>query len=210
MKSLFKSRSPKDKADSGIIVVSGLPRSGTSMMMKMLEQGGVPIVSDSFRRADDDNPNGYYELEMVKKMSEGQTGWLTDADHKAVKVISALLEHLPQDHRYKVIFMERQSAEILASQRKMLDHRNEKNQVTDEEMQRQFQEHLAAVKYWLARQPNMEVMYVDYNRMMADPDGYCQPIADFISLPVDVAKMRAVPNAGLYRNRTDKPGPGKA
>src|SRR5262249_44158940 len=133
-----------------------------------------------------------YELEMVKKMSEGQTRWLTDADHKAVKVISALLEHLPHDVRYKVIFMERQADEILASQRKMLDHRNEKNRTSDEDMQKQFKEHLAAVKYWLARQPNMDVLYVDYNKMMSDPDAWCQPIAEFISVPVDVSKMRSV------------------
>ena len=204
MKSLFNAKPSKDKGDKTVIVVSGLPRSGTSMMMKMLEQGGVPALTDSIRRADDDNPNGYYELELVKKLTEGQTKWLTDADRKVVKIISALLEHLPVSHRYKIIFMERQPEEILASQRKMLAHRHEKSEVSDAEMQKQFKEHLAAVKYWLARQPNMEVLYVDYNRMMADPDAYCQPIADFIAVPVDVAKMRSVPNADLYRNRTEK------
>jgi hypothetical protein len=207
MKNLFNPKSSKVKGDKTVIVVSGLPRSGTSMMMKMLEQGGVPILTDSIRRADDDNPNGYYELELVKKLTEGQTKWLTEADQKVVKIISALLEHLPVNYRYKIIFMERQPEEILASQRKMLAHRKEKSEVSDGEMQKQFQEHLAAVKYWLARQPNMEVLYVDYNRMMTDPDAYCQPIADFISVPVDVSKMRSVPNADLYRNRTEKSVP---
>jgi len=201
IKSLFNTKSSKDKTEKTIIVVSGLPRSGTSMMMKMLSEGGVPILTDSIRSADNDNPNGYYELEVAKKLTEGQFQWLNDANQKAVKVISALLEHLPAGYRYKIIFMERQPEEILASQRKMLAHRNEKSEISDAEMQKQFKEHLVAVKYWLARQPNMEVLYVDYNKMMANPDLYCQPIADFISIPVDVSKMRSVPNAGLYRNR---------
>jgi DNA-binding NtrC family response regulator len=97
--------------------------------------------------------------------------------------------------------MERQIPEILASQRKMLARRNETSNISDAEMEAQFQEHLKAIKYWLARQPNMEVLYVDYNRMMADPDAYLQKIADFIDVPVDVDKMRSVPNERLYRNR---------
>ncbi len=189
-----------------IVVVSGLPRSGTSMMMKMLAEGGLPVLTDSIRTADEDNPNGYFELEQVKQLAEGQKTWLANADQKLVKVISALLEHLPPEHRYKILFMERQIPEILASQRKMLERRNEKSNVSDAEMEAQFREHLKVIKYWLARQPNMEVMYVDYNRMMADPDAYCQKIADFVGQPLDVQKMRSVPNERLYRNRA--PGGG--
>ncbi len=202
-KKAFSSRSaPKSKAKpQTVIVVSGLPRSGTSMMMKMLAEGGLPILTDSIRTADEDNPNGYFELEVVKKLSEGQKDWLAGADGKIVKVISALLEHLPPEHHYQVLFMERQIAEILASQQKMLARRNESSNISDAEMEAQFREHLKAIKYWLARQPNMEVMYVDYNRMMADPDAYCQKIADFVGLPLDVEKMRSVPNERLYRNR---------
>jgi LPS sulfotransferase NodH len=102
--------------------------------------------------------------------------------------------------------MERDPQEILASQQKMLAHRKEASPTSDAEMQKQFEQHLAAIKYWLARQPNMEVLYVNYNRMMADPDAYCRPIADFLGVPVDVAKMRSVPNADLYRNRAEKTG----
>ncbi len=200
-KKAFGTRNPARPKTQTVIIVSGLPRSGTSMMMKMLAEGGLPVLTDSIRAADEDNPNGYFELEVVKQLTEGQKDWLADADHKLVKVISALLEHLPPEHHYKVLFMERQIAEILASQRKMLARRNENSTISDADMEAQFQEHLKAIKYWLARQPNMEVMYVDYNRMMADPDAYCQKIADFIGLPLDVAKMRAVPNASLYRNR---------
>ncbi len=200
-KKVFSPRTSSKPKAQNVIVVSGLPRSGTSMMMKMLAEGGLPVLTDSIRTADEDNPNGYFELEVVKQLAEGQKTWLANADHKLVKVISALLEHLPPENHYKVLFMERQIPEILASQRKMLARRNETSNISDAEMEAQFREHLKVIKYWLARQPNMEVMYVDYNRMMADPDQYLQKIVDFVDLPLDIARMRAVPNEGLYRNR---------
>jgi ElaB/YqjD/DUF883 family membrane-anchored ribosome-binding protein len=190
---------------SAIIVVSGLPRSGTSMMMKMLAEGGLQPVTDALRSADEDNPNGYYEFEPVKQLADGQDAWLNGAGGKLVKVISALLEHLPARHQYKVVFMEREIKEILASQQKMLQRRNEASKTTDEELESRFREHLRAVKYWLARQPNMSVLYVDYNKMMADPDAYCRPVADFLGVALDLARMRSVPNERLYRNRA--PGP---
>ena len=205
LKNIFGGKTTQRKDDKKIIVVSGLPRSGTSMMMKMLEEGGIPILTDAIRGADDDNPNGYYEFELVKKLPDGQNQWLADANHKVVKIISALLEHLPVNYRYKIIFMEREPREILASQQKMLANRNEKSEISDAEMQEQFQKHLAAIKYWLARQPNMDVMYVDYNKMISNPENYCQAITDFIAIPVDVSKMLAVPNERLYRNRATKP-----
>jgi hypothetical protein len=204
LKNIFGGKTTQRKDDKKIIVVSGLPRSGTSMMMKMLEEGGIPILTDAIRSADDDNPNGYYEFELVKKLPEGQNKWLADANHKVVKIISALLEHLPVNYRYKIIFMEREPREILASQQKMLANRNEKSEISDAEMQEQFQKHLSAIKYWLARQPNMDVMYVDYNNMISKPENYCQAVADFIAIPVDVSKMLAVPNERLYRNRVTK------
>jgi Sulfotransferase family len=204
LKNLFRTKPTQSGKGGAIIVVSGLPRSGTSMMMKMLAEGGIPILTDAIRTADDDNPNGYYEFETVKKLPEGQSQWLADAGHKAVKIISALLEHLPANYHYKILFMEREPHEILASQQKMLKNRDEKSKVGDAEMQEQFQKHLAAIKYWLARQPNMEVMYVDYNKMMAAPENYCQAIADFLAIAVNVPKMLAVPNARLYRNRATK------
>ena len=204
LKNIFSGKTSQRNDSKTIIVVSGLPRSGTSMMMKMLEEGGIPILTDAIRGADDDNPNGYYEFELVKKLPDGQNKWLSEANHKVVKIISALLEHLPTNYRYKIIFIEREPREILASQQKMLANRNEKSGVGDAEMQEQFQKHLAAIKYWLARQPNMDVMYVDYNKMIAKPENYCQAISDFIAIPVDVSKMLTVPNERLYRNRATK------
>ncbi len=182
-------------------MVSGLPRSGTSMLMKMLAEGGLQLVTDSIRTADEDNPNGYFEFEPVKALSDGNQDWLVDAGGKAVKVVSALLERLPADHKYRVLFMERDLKEILASQQKMLSRRQEESRTGDAEMEAQFRTHLSAIKFWLARQPNMEVLYVDYNRMMADPDVYCQRIIDFVAVPLDADRMRSVPSQRLYRNR---------
>ncbi len=201
LKNLFKRSKQEPENNLPVIVVAGLPRSGTSMMMKMLAEGGLEVVTDAIRTADEDNPNGYFELEVVKQMTEGQTGWLQQSRGKVVKVISALLEYLPGEYHYKVIFMEREIKEILASQRKMLERRNEKSEISDEEMQAQFEKHLQVVKYWLARQPNFEVLYVDYKKMVSAPEGYCQAIADFLGLPVNAARMCTVPNERLYRNR---------
>ena len=200
MKNLFSlKKSPQKKQP--VVVVSGLPRSGTSMMMKMLEAGGLELVTDSIRSADEDNPNGYFEFERVKQMTSGDRVWLDGAGGKVVKVISALLEHLPDDRNYKVLFMEREIQEVLASQKKMLDHRGETSRVSDEEMAEQYRAHLKAVKPWLARQPHMEVLYVGYNSMMSDPEPLCRRVIEFLDLPLDFEKMRSVPNAKLYRNR---------
>jgi hypothetical protein len=184
-----------------IIVVSGLPRSGTSMMMKMLAEGGLQTVTDSLRAADDDNPNGYFEFEAIKQMAGGNIQWLEEARGRVIKVISALLEHLPPRYHYKVIFMERPLQEVLASQKKMLLNRSESSAVGDEEMAEQFKKHLAAVKYWLARQPNMEVLYMEYGKMLAAPETHCRTLAGFLDIPLDVVKMQAVPSEKLYRNR---------
>jgi hypothetical protein len=195
------SRSSRKNGKQPIVVVSGLPRSGTSMMMRMLAEGGLPVITDELRGADEDNPNGYFELEVVRQLKEGNAAWLKEANGKAVKVISALLEYLPQDYQYKVIFMERESRETLASQKKMLDHRGEAPRLSDEDMERQFHEHLAAVKPWLIRQPNMEVLYLKYNALLAQPQPFCEQIADFLDFPLNQTRMLAVPDQKLYRNR---------
>jgi len=191
----------KNTANQPVIVVSGLPRSGTSMMMRMLAEGGVPIITDEIRRADGDNPNGYFELEVVRQIKEGNFAWLKGANGKVVKVISALLEYLPQEYQYKVIFMERESKETLASQKKMLDHRGQNSRLSDEEMEQQFHQHLAAIKPWLVRQPNMEVLHVKYNTLLAEPEPYCEQIAEFLDVPLNQSRMLAVPDKKLYRNR---------
>lgn len=194
---LFKSNTPP-----AITVVSGLPRSGTSMMMKMLEAGGMTILTDQQRGADVDNPKGYYEFERVKQLDKGDTAWLPEAQGKVVKVISALLGYLPAGYTYKVIFMNRQIEEVLASQKKMLERRGEPtDRVSDEELARLFDKHLEKVRAWLQEQPNVAVLDVDYNQMLADPRPWAPRINRFLGNILDEAAMLAVVDPQLYRNR---------
>lgn len=201
MHKFFSAPGRKKPSNKPIIIVSGLPRSGTSMMMKMLSEGGLQIVTDEVRHADDDNPNGYFELETVKSLPEGNFVWLQDAGEKVVKVISSLLEHLPSQYSYKVIFMERELKEILASQKKMLLNRNESPKLDDSKMELQFQNHLAAMKGWLVRQANIEVLYVTFNSLVVNPKPLCMKISDFIGIPLNIDRMVSVPSEKLYRNR---------
>lgn len=201
MKNLFVNRTQK-KENKKVVIVSGLPRSGTSMMMKMLTEGGLPAVMDSLRQADEDNPNGYFEIESSKSLKDGDTKWIYDAQGKVVKVISYLLEFLPDDLSYDVIFMEREISEVLASQRKMLARRNETSALTDAEMEAQFRDHLRAVKYWSARKPNMRILFVKYSQMVEAPESLCKSIVDFLEIPLDLKAMQSVPSQSLYRNRS--------
>lgn len=197
LQKLFKP-SPKQ----AVVVVSGLPRSGTSMMMKMLEAGGIPPLTDQLRTADTDNPKGYYEFERVKQLDKGDTAWVGEAQGKAVKVISALLKYLPADYEYKVIFMRRNMSEILASQRKMLVHRGEDPDKMDETQLRElFEAHLNAVLGWLESQPHVSVLHVQYNEMLADPISQLEQINNFLGENLNIEAMTNIIDPNLYRNR---------
>lgn len=185
-----------------ITIVSGLPRSGTSMMMQMLEAGGITLLVDELRNADADNPRGYYEFQRVKRLEEGDLGWLAEADGKAVKVISALLEHLPSAYEYRVIFMTRRMEEILASQKKMLARRKESvDTISDDQMGRLFHKHVQKVEAWLRMQPNVSVLKVDYNELVTEPRSYASRVNTFLGGFLDVDKMLQVVDPQLYRNR---------
>src|SRR5438876_139199 len=172
-----------------ITIVSGLPRSGTSMMMKMLTAGGLELLIDNLRAADDDNPKGYFEFERVKQI-EHDKAWLADARGRAVKLISALLKHLPPTYNYKVIFMRRAMPEILASQRQMLLRRGEPaDAVPDDKMAPMFDKHVAQVESWLAAQPNIETVYVSYNQVMKDPRPHAEEINAFLGGSLNVEAM---------------------
>lgn len=184
-----------------VTIVSGLPRSGTSMMMRMLEAGGIPVLTDEIREADADNPKGYYEFERVKQI-EHDKAWLEDAQGKVVKMISQLLKHLPPRYTYKVVFMRRKMEEILASQRKMLVRRNEQtNKISDEQMAALFRKHLQRVEAWLAEQPNFDVLYISYNDIIAEPVAQAERIGEFFDGALDVEAMASVVNPSLYRQR---------
>ena len=191
----------KRKSPAVITLVSGLPRSGTSMMMKVLEAGGMEVFTDNLRTADEDNPKGYYELEDVKALKDGKSDWMQDAPGKVVKVISSLLEYLPSGYRYKIIFMRREIAEILASQKQMLIRRGENSDGDDKQMAEMFQEHLKRVRVWLNNQPNMNVLYVDYNALMGNPDPEIKTVAEFLGLNEKLDAMLAVPDKKLYRQK---------
>jgi hypothetical protein len=196
MKRLFRR-----KVNHPIIIVSGLPRSGTSMAMKMLEAGGIPPLTDHIRTADSDNPEGYYEFERVKKLKEGDTAWLSDARGKAVKVIAALLTYLPPGYEYRVLFMRRDIDEVLASQARMLTNRGEESKVDDATMAGLFGKHLQQVRAWMNSQPNLLYLDLDYNMMLADPKPFVRQINQFLGGDLDEDKMVAVIDPSLYRQR---------
>ncbi len=184
-----------------ITVVSGLPRSGTSLMMSMLQAGGLDTLVDNVRQADEDNPLGYYEFEKVKQLGEDQA-WLQDARGKAVKVVSAHLQDLPPIYTYKVIFMRRKMEEILASQRHMLIRRGEPtDRVSDEEMAALFMGHLERVTNWIARQSHMPVLYIDYNDLLKEPTDDAARVNQFLGGGLDTESMIQAVDPALYRQR---------
>jgi len=188
--------------DKTITIVSGLPRSGTSMMMMMLQVGGMSVLTDNIRQADDDNPKGYYELERVKEI-EHDKGWLPLAEGKVVKMVSVLLRHLPDDHHYKVIFMRRKMGEILASQRRMLIRRGEDpDAVSDEKIAEVSRKHLQQVEKWLSEQQYIDVLYVRYSDILADPREQATRISRFLDDRVDPERMAQAVDERLYRQRS--------
>lgn len=192
----------KEEAGKSVVVVSGLPRSGTSMMMRMLEAGGIDIFTDGIRKADEDNPEGYYEVELVKSLKKQiDKFWLEDAKGKAIKVISSLLDTLPQAYTYNVIFMNRSLEEVIASQNKMRARRGDQSASADEEMARLFRKHLEKVKDWIARQSNFKLIDVDYREVLENPLHHAERIKTFLGREVDVEKMSGVVDGKLYRNR---------
>ncbi|MBR4465635.1 sulfotransferase domain-containing protein [bacterium] len=185
-----------------LVVVSGLPRSGTSMMMKMLEAGGIPPLQDNIRTADEDNPKGYYEFERVKKLPN-DTAWMPEAVGKAVKIIALLLTKLPlKGYRYKVLFMRRDIEEIMKSQKQMLIRRGESpDKISDEEMITTYNRHLSEVLSFLEANSCFTVFFVNYNDLMRDPEDWVPRIAAFLGKEIDIEAMKAVVDPNLYRNR---------
>jgi len=189
------------KSQNIIVVVSGLPRSGTSMMMKMLAAGGLRPFTDNIRQADDDNLKGYYEFERVKQL-ETDKAWLPEAKGKVVKIISALLRHLPPEYVYKIIFMQRDIQEILASQRQMLIRRGKYDpNVSDDELANKFRLHLEHVGDWISRQSNIDVIYLNYNEILQNKRKQCIEINEFLGKKLDVEKMAKEIDYSLYRQR---------
>jgi hypothetical protein len=188
-------------SENAVFVVSGLPRSGTSMMMRMLEAGGIPVLKDDLRTADIDNPAGYYEFESVKRTREDPS-WLDQAGGKAVKMVSRLLRDLPPTKEYRVIFMRRKMEEILVSQRRMLDRLGtESGHVSDEEIGALFEQHVTETLQWLGSQDNFRVLNVSYGDLLANPMPVLQTVERFLEVRLDTQKMAQVVDRSLYRER---------
>jgi len=187
--------------EPAIILVSGLPRSGTSMMMQMLEAGGIELIVDHIRKADEDNPKGYYELERIKRLDK-DSSCLDNAYGKAVKVISMLLYQLPVNKKYKIIFMTRKMDEVLASQNKMLKRRGQpQGSVDDHVMAEKFNEHLRKISKWLNKQKNMETFFINYNDVITSPLEQSKNINRFLGNMLKINKMVNVVDHFLYRQR---------
>ena len=172
------------------------------MLMKMLEAGGLEILTDQIRAADEDNPKGYYEFERAKKLPAGDFAWLPEARGKVIKVISALLTYLPPEFSYQVLFTQRALPEVLASQRQMLINRGKApDKVLDEDMIRIYQKHLADISQWLVKNRNFSTFYLSYNQLLNNPEQLLQEIQTFLGDRLDLTSMRNVIDLNLYRQR---------
>lgn len=184
-----------------VTVVSGLPRSGTSMMMQLLAAGGMPILTDHVRRADEDNPRGYYEFERVKEVRQ-DSSWLNEAEGKAVKMVYRLLYDLPADHTYQVIFLRRPIEEVLDSQEEMLRRQGKGEEAVDRtQLGNLYRRQLKDVETWLQGQPNFRVHYVEYHDVLDDAHRVVHEINRFLGGALDVGAMLQVPDRTLYRQR---------
>ncbi len=186
-----------------IVIVSGLPRSGTSMTMKMLEAGGMELVTDGTRAADESNPRGYFELERVLTLDKSaDKTWLEGARGKAIKIISMLLTHLPEVHNYRVIFMRRHLQEVIVSQNKMLVQRGEADDTTSNaRMIELYEAHLNKIARFLSGRGCFEVLEVEYKDVLDQPVEQARRINRFLGGRLDTTRMAAVVEQELYRNR---------
>lgn len=182
-------------------IVSGLPRSGTSMMMRLLEAGGLEALTDGKREADSDNPRGYYELEKAKTI-KADASWLGEAEGRVFKMVSMLLFDLPLDRNYKIIFMRRDLDEVLASQAVMLKNLGkEQDQPPDSRMRELFTAHLDQLERFLARTPALDVLHCDFRQVVDNPGAAARQVADHLGLDLNLERMAAIIEPALYRQR---------
>jgi hypothetical protein len=183
-----------------ITIVSGLPRTGTSLMMQMLAAGGMTLLTDFERKPDEDNPRGYCEWEPAKLLPK-QPELIDEAEGKAVKIISQLLMSIPAGRDYKIIFMQRSLAEVLASQDEMLRRRGNSDLVEHDLMASAFEQHLQVVNAWLKKRTDILVCFLRYKNLVNDPIGSARTVRDFLTLDLNVDAMAQQADRSLYRNR---------
>ena len=181
-----------------VTVVTGIPRSGTSLVMQMLEAGGVPPLCDAARPADPDNPRGYYELAAVKRLVREGAPWLGQAAGRAVKVIHALVPSLPPEGDYRVIWIRRATAAVLASQRAMLEHRGaDPEELGDERIAAVFAAQEKALEAWLEARPAGCWLQLDYDAVVEDPAAAARAIDALLGGGLDRAAMAGVVDPAL-------------
>jgi hypothetical protein len=184
-----------------VTVVSGLPRSGTSMMMQALEAGGIPVITEHIRESDEDNPKGYYEFEPVKQ-TKTDSSWVSEAVGKVVKMVYRLLYDLPGGFEYRIVFMRRNIDEIMLSQKTMLERSGKKGaDASTEKMVELFTRELEKVDKWIAEQDNFSMISVDYGEMIESAESQCQRVNEFLGGKLNADKMLSVVDPSLYRNR---------
>ncbi|WP_010582757.1 sulfotransferase domain-containing protein [Schlesneria paludicola] len=187
---------------SDIYIVSGLPRSGTSLMMQMLHRGGLEVMTDQIRMADVDNPKGYFEFEAVKSIEE-DASWLPQSRGKVFKMISLLLYQLPATEHFRVLFMERDLEEILQSQEAML-RRLQRPAIPRDQMREAFTIHLEQFNNWLKGRPEMSVLRVGYKDLIEAPARQAERINEFLGTSLDIEAMANAIDPDLYRNRNSE------
>jgi hypothetical protein len=195
----------RSRSGKTFVLVSGLPRSGTSLMMRMLEAGGLPAQTDGLRIADDDNPKGYYEWEAIKQIkSQPQLLDEPGLDQRAIKVVSLLIPHLPFRHEYLCLFMTRPIEEIAASQATMIERRGTSgSEQSAEQLRRELRLHREQVLRRMHFNPRMHFLEIDYRDLIERPQPIIERIAEFLG-PVRLPhpeRMRGVIDAALYRHR---------
>ena len=189
-----------------ITIVSGLPRSGTSLMMQMLNAGGLPALTDGLRTADENNLRGYFEYEPVKRLRTDRS-WLPKARGHAVKVIHLLLRDLLLDGtlQYRVVFMQRPVGEVIASQQSMLQ-REGKAGADPAVLTKAFESQLAQVQAWLEKQTSIAVLPISYHRVVSEPQATAAALAGFLGLPLNTFAMAQAVVPALHRQREDPAG----
>lgn len=191
----------KQNSHKEIIVVSGLPRSGTSLMMQMLEAGGLPLYHDKERPADINNPQGYYELQSVKNLKQNNS-FLERAENRAVKIVSHLLTCLPDEFYYKIIFMQRRLQEIIESQNKMLSRLKDDSANPDNYgLKKAYIKHLGGIQQWLKNTKNSDHLFVSYNKLLESPKEHARLISAFLQQDLNIDKMNDAVKPSLYRTK---------
>jgi len=185
-----------------ITVVSGLPRSGTSLMMQMLLAGGMELFHDTERKPDASNPRGYFEHRLVRELPT-DTQWLAQCRGKAVKIISHLLVYLPDTYRYQILFMQRDLNEIIRSQNRMLQRLGKPIADDENEIRSKYEQHLAEIIPWLQKQPHMRLLTVSYRDALFEPERTSRRIADFLGFDLNTTQMAQSVDPRLYREKSN-------